>query len=75
MLCLEDHQACHSALCHANLPPDRIVELLGSEFTARPEAANPSLPVEAIAKPLSSPPLDEVARRWAGMGNRLDTNG
>ena len=53
LLCLEDHQARYSAACHPRLPVSKIVELLGSEFTARPAASNPSLPVAVMEKLLS----------------------
>lgn len=48
LLCLEDPQARHWAAGHPNLPVEKILEMLGSEFTARPAAANPSLPVEVM---------------------------
>lgn len=48
VLCLEDAQARHFAAGHPNLPVEKIVELLGSEFTAGPAASNPSLPVAVM---------------------------
>ncbi|MDT7789365.1 MAG: hypothetical protein QOF58_7784 [Pseudonocardiales bacterium] len=48
LLCLEDPQARHWAAAHPNLPVPKIVELLGSEFTAGPAASNPSLPVAVM---------------------------
>ncbi|MFI6100079.1 hypothetical protein ACIA8G_31400 [Lentzea sp. NPDC051213] len=54
LLCLHDPQARHLAACHPNLPPPMIVELLASEFTARPAAANPSLPVSVMEELLEN---------------------
>ncbi|WP_439660073.1 hypothetical protein ACSHWB_00345 [Lentzea sp. HUAS TT2] len=47
-LCLEDAQARYLAAAHPHLPVARIVELLGSAFTAGAAAANPSLPVRVM---------------------------
>ncbi|GAB2868848.1 hypothetical protein [Lentzea nigeriaca] len=54
LLCLEDAQARHLAAGHPRLPVPKIVELLGSEFTARAAAANPSLPVAVMENLISS---------------------
>lgn len=48
LLCLEDPQARYLAAAHPNLPVDEIVGMLGSEFTARAAASNPSLPVHVM---------------------------
>ena len=48
LLCLEDAQARYLAAAHPCLPVARIVELLGSAFTAGAAAANPSLPVRVM---------------------------